>query len=101
MKKIGMAAITVAVLLSLSHARADDITGDILHEDCIVASHGSGSDRDCDIYIKGCILSLDLRLLRAPKAWRPLSSAQCMPRAMNIGQNIAHLNAGKRQVRGF
>ena len=52
-KKIGMAAITVAALLSLSHARADDITGDILHEDCIVASHGSGSDRDCDIYING------------------------------------------------
>jgi hypothetical protein len=52
-EKIGMAAITVAALLSLSHARADDITGDILHEDCIVASHGSGSDRDCDIYING------------------------------------------------
>src|SRR4029077_19687208 len=52
-KKIGMAAITVAALLSLSHARADDITGDILHEGCIVASHGSGSDRDCDIYING------------------------------------------------
>jgi len=52
-KKTGMAAITVAALLSLSHARADDITGDILHEDCIVASHGSGSDRDCDIYING------------------------------------------------
>jgi hypothetical protein len=34
-------------------------------------------------------------------AARPHSSAQCMPRAMNIGQNIAHLNAGKRQVRGF
>jgi Rap1a immunity proteins len=49
-KKIGMAAITVAALLSLSHARAGDITGDIFHEDCIVASHGSGSDRDCDIY---------------------------------------------------
>jgi hypothetical protein len=31
----------------------DDITGDILHEDCFVASHGSGSDRDCDIYING------------------------------------------------
>ena len=53
MKKTGMAAITVAALLSLSHARADDITGDILYEDCIVASHGSGSDRDCDIYING------------------------------------------------
>jgi Rap1a immunity proteins len=52
-KKIGMAAITVAALLSLSHARADDITGDIFHEDCIVARHGSGSDRDCDIYING------------------------------------------------
>jgi hypothetical protein len=52
-KKTGMAAITVAALLSLSHARADDITGDILDEDCIVASHGSGSDRDCDIYING------------------------------------------------
>jgi hypothetical protein len=50
-KKIGMTAITVAALLSLSHARAGDITGDILHEDCIVASHGSGSDRDCVIYI--------------------------------------------------
>ena len=46
-------AITVAALLSLSHARADDITVDIFHEDCIVASHGSGSDRDCDIYING------------------------------------------------
>ena len=45
MKKTGMAAITVAALLSLSHARADDITGDILHEDRIVASH--------DIYING------------------------------------------------
>ena len=53
MKKTGMAAITVAALLSLSHARADDITGDILHEDRIAASHGSGSDRDCDIYING------------------------------------------------
>jgi Ssp1 endopeptidase immunity protein Rap1a len=53
MKKIAMTAITVSALLSLSHARADDITGDILHEDCIVASHGSGSDRDCDIYING------------------------------------------------
>jgi hypothetical protein len=52
-KKTGMAAITVAALLSLSHAMADDITGDILHVDCIVASHGSGSDRDCDIYING------------------------------------------------
>jgi hypothetical protein len=39
-KKIGMTAITVAALLSLSHARADDITGDILHEGCIVAIMG-------------------------------------------------------------
>jgi hypothetical protein len=52
-KKTGMAAITVAALLSLSHVRAVDITGDILHEDCFVASPGSGSDRDCDIYING------------------------------------------------
>ena len=52
-KKIGIATITVAALLSLSHTTADEITGDILYEDCIVASHGSGSDRDCDIYING------------------------------------------------
>ena len=53
MKKIGIATITVAALLSLSHTRAGEIAGDILYEDCIVASHGSGSDRDCDIYING------------------------------------------------
>ena len=55
MKNIGKASVTMAALLSLSHthSRAADITGDILHEDCIVASHGSGSDRDCDIYING------------------------------------------------
>jgi hypothetical protein len=44
MKNIGKATITMAALLSLSYARAAEIIGDILHEDCIVASHGSGSD---------------------------------------------------------
>jgi hypothetical protein len=53
MKNIGKATITMAALLSLSYARAAEITGDILHEEGIVASHGSGSDRDCDIYING------------------------------------------------
>jgi Rap1a immunity proteins len=52
-KKISIATITVAALLSPSHTRADETTGDILYEDCFVASHGSGSDRDCDIYING------------------------------------------------
>jgi hypothetical protein len=91
-KKTGMAAITVAALLSLSHARADDITGDILHEECFVASHGSGSDRDCDIYINGLAAGVLVDQVGFPPRIKAEQVRNAVEKFMQEHPDMLHVN---------